>query len=82
MYLLCEGKAATVSRKNFSDKTAAEVKQINERVSSHVAKVFHGHPGSGHIKVWRLTPLTLHVFVVVFLVFELWGGKKGKKIRE
>lgn len=46
---------------------------------SHVAQVFHGHPGSGHVKVWRLAPLTLHVFVVVFLVLELWAKKKRKK---
>lgn len=50
---------------------------FNERASSHIAQVFHGHPGSGHIKVWRLTPLTLHIFVVIFLVLQLWGRGGG-----
>lgn len=39
--------------------------------SSYIAEVVHRHPGSGHVEVRRLTPLTLHIFIVIFLVFKL-----------
>lgn len=38
---------------------------------TYVAEVFHRHPGSGHIKVGSLAPLTLHIFIVILFVFQL-----------
>lgn len=42
-------------------------------VSRYITQVFHGHPGCGNVKVRSLAPLAFHVFVVILLIFKLWG---------
>lgn len=41
-------------------------------LSGYLTQVFHGHPGCGNVKVWGLAPFALYIFVVIFLIFQLW----------
>lgn len=40
-------------------------------VSHYLTQVLHGHPGCGNVKVWSLAPFAFHIFIVIFLIFEL-----------
>lgn len=42
-------------------------------VDSYIAEVFHSHPGNGHVKVGRLTPVALYILIVILPVLQLWG---------
>lgn len=67
------------SEKSRSSVRLTEKKNINRKrstESAYTAEVFHRHPRSGHVKVGCLAPLSLHIFIVLLLIFKLWVAQK------